>query len=46
VTRLVTATPSPTTAAVSSVASPDTGVGLVGTLLVVVVAVVLIRRFA
>jgi hypothetical protein len=46
VTRLATVTPSPTTAAVSGVASPDTGVGLVGTLLVVVVAVILLRRVA
>jgi hypothetical protein len=40
------ATPTPTTAAVSGAASPDPGVGLAGTLLVVVVAALLLRRFA
>jgi hypothetical protein len=39
-------TPTPTpTAPVAGVASPDPGVGLVGTFLVVVLAVLLIRRF-
>jgi hypothetical protein len=37
-------TPTPT-ASVAGAASPDPGVGLVGTLLVVVVAVLLVRRF-
>ncbi|WP_254821079.1 hypothetical protein [Haloglomus halophilum] len=41
-------TPSPTaiTAAVSGAASPDPGVGLVGTFVVVVLAALLLRRFA
>jgi hypothetical protein len=40
-------TPTPTTVAgASSVASPDPGVGLAGTLAVVVLAVLLLRRVA
>lgn len=39
-------TPTATTAAVSGAASPDPGVGLAGTLVVVVLAVLVVRRFA
>lgn len=43
---LPTVTPTPTpTPPVSGVASPDTGIGLAGTLLVVVLAVLLLRQF-